>query len=193
MVGADNTARYRTDLPIDQKEAVMDNGQKAPERFKAPQPQLFASIIEGILGGKLEWGLIIIGVMITFALELLGVSSLPVAVGMYLPFSSTAPIVVGGMVRLLADRYTARGKSDAENETGPGVLLASGYIAGGSIMAVVFAFMQFQPSIPKALDFSSLMGTLAKSDLLAVGMFGLVCVILLVVGAMRSKPTVEAE
>jgi len=145
LVGADNTARYRTDLPIDQKEAVMDNGQKAPERFKAPQPQLFASIIEGILGGKLEWGLIIIGVMITFALELLGVSSLPVAVGMYLPFSSTAPIVVGGMVRLLADRYTARGKSDAENETGPGVLLASGFIAGGTLCGLLISFFNLMP------------------------------------------------
>ncbi len=81
--------------------------QKAPEPFAAPQPQLFALIIDGILGGKLEWGLVVIGVLIAVSLELAGVSALPFAVGMYLPLSASTPIFVGGVLRWLADR-TAR-------------------------------------------------------------------------------------
>ena len=65
--------------------AFVVRGEEAPERFKAPQPQLFAIIIEGILGGELEWGLVITGVLIAVAMELMGIGALPVAVGMYPP------------------------------------------------------------------------------------------------------------
>src|SRR5207244_264352 len=74
---------YRTDVPISRDAKEMDNGEPAPPQFAAPQPRLFASIIEGILGGKLEWALVIAGALIAIALELCGVSALPVAVGMY--------------------------------------------------------------------------------------------------------------
>ena len=63
----------------------MDNGRPAPASFSAPQPQLFAMIIEGVLDRKLEWGLVITGVLIAVVVELVGVSALPFAVGMYLP------------------------------------------------------------------------------------------------------------
>src|SRR5262249_56457062 len=96
---------------------------------KAPQPQLFALIIEGILGGKLEWTFVIIGALIAIAMELLRVSSLPVAVGMYLGLSTATPIFFGGLLRWLTDRLRGVGASEAETETSPGVLLSSGYIA----------------------------------------------------------------
>jgi putative OPT family oligopeptide transporter len=136
---------YRTDLPISRSEKVMDNGSKAPDRFTAPQPQLFANIIEGILGGTLQWTLIIIGVMIAVALEFCGVSALPVAVGMYLSLSSSLPIFIGGMVRLITDKLRGKPKSEAEAETSPGVLLASGYIAGGTLCGLLVAFFAFLP------------------------------------------------
>src|SRR5262249_29863250 len=72
---------YRTDLPISREAKTMDNGSDAPKQFMAPQPGLFANIIKGILGGTLQWALILVGVMIAIALELCGVSALPVAVG----------------------------------------------------------------------------------------------------------------
>jgi hypothetical protein len=123
----------------------MDNGKEAPKEFTAPQPRLFASIIEGILGGTLEWSLIIIGVLIAITLELCGVSALPVAVGMYLSLGSTTPIFIGGMVRLAADRLRGKPKTEAESETSPGVLLASGYIAGGTLCGLIIAFFAFLP------------------------------------------------
>jgi uncharacterized oligopeptide transporter (OPT) family protein len=145
LIDEDNRPVYRTDVPIARESKVMDNGEDAPREFTAPQPRLFANIIQGILGGTLEWGLIITGVMIAVALELCGVSSLPVAVGMYLSLASSTPIFIGGMVRLLADRLRGKPKSEAESETSPGVLLASGYIAGGTLCGLVIAFFAFLP------------------------------------------------
>jgi len=136
---------YRVDLPIARVSNTMDNGADAPKKFTAPQPELFANIIKGILGGTLQWTLILIGVMIAIALELCGVSALPVAVGMYLSFGSTLPIFIGGMMRLVTDKLRGKPKSDAESETSPGVLLASGYIAGGTLCGLIIAFFAFLP------------------------------------------------
>jgi putative OPT family oligopeptide transporter len=136
---------YRTDEPISRESKTMDNGSAAPKEFTAPQPGLFANIIKGILGGTLQWSLILIGVMIAIALELCGVSALPVAVGMYLSLGSTTPIFVGGMVRFVADTLRGKPKSEAESETSPGVLLASGYIAGGTLCGLIVAFFTFLP------------------------------------------------
>src|SRR5205085_11889086 len=109
------------------------------------QPRLFANIIKGILGGTLEWNLVGIGALIAIALELCGVAALPVAVGMYLSLASTTPIFIGGMIRLVADRLRGKPKTEAESETSPGVLLASGYIAGGTLCGLIIAFFAFLP------------------------------------------------
>jgi putative OPT family oligopeptide transporter len=145
---------YRTDVPISRDAKKMDNGDDAPPEFRAPQPRLFANIIEGILGGRLEWSLVIAGALIAIALELCGVSALPVAVGMYLSLASSTPIFIGGLVRLLAEKVRGKPKTEAEAETSPGVLLASGYIAGGTLcgLLVVTLFAFFDP-LEKALNF----------------------------------------
>jgi putative OPT family oligopeptide transporter len=137
---------YLADVPISRLVKKDDAGNDAPKGFtEAPQPGLFSNIIKGILGGTLQWSLIITGVMIAVALELCGVSALPVAVGMYISLSSTTPIFIGGMVRLAADRLRGKPKTEAESETSPGVLLASGYIAGGTLCGLVIAFFAFLP------------------------------------------------
>jgi putative OPT family oligopeptide transporter len=119
-------------------------------KFTAPKATLVSYIIKGILGGKLPWGLALLGVFIAIVLELCGVSALAFAVGVYLPISTSAPVFVGGMVRWLVDRYTRRKHVDgkltedeliAEGDKSNGVLLASGYIAGGTLAGVIFAFM----------------------------------------------------
>jgi putative OPT family oligopeptide transporter len=145
LVDDEGHAKYRTDMPIDRQETEMDNGVKAPDKYGAAQPQLFASIIEGILGGTLEWALIIAGVIIAVALEFAGISALPVAVGMYLPISSTLPIFAGGMVRLMADRAVGKSASETESDTSPGILLASGFIAGGTLCGLLLSVFYFLP------------------------------------------------
>ncbi|HXD87187.1 MAG TPA: OPT/YSL family transporter, partial [Urbifossiella sp.] len=191
---------YRADVPIAREAKVMDNGEEAPKEFLAPQPRLFANIIQGILGGTLQWGLIVTGVLIAVALELCGVSALPVAVGMYLSLSASTPIFVGGMIRLFADKLRGKPKTDAEAETSSGVLLASGYIAGGTLCGLVIAFFVFLPDwFNHGIAIGShLFGTKempwkpdenGAAKIAAVVVFGILAAILLVIGSRRDKPT----
>jgi putative OPT family oligopeptide transporter len=109
------------------------------ERAAAPQARLMATVINGILSRKLPWGLVLLGVFAVLAVELLGVPSLSFAVGFYLPIATTLAIFVGGVVRWLVDRASARaaGGGDAESEIGPGSLYASGLIAAGGIVGLL--------------------------------------------------------
>ena len=120
------------------------------QKFTAPKATLMSYIIKGILSGQLPWGLVLLGVFIAIVLELSGIPSLAFAVGVYLPLSTSSPIFVGGMIRLLVDKYTrrkyaGRGLTEeqlvAEGDKSNGVLLSSGYIAGGTLAGVIFAFM----------------------------------------------------
>lgn len=201
---ADGKPVYRADVPISQEEKKMDNGGDAPKEFTAPTPRLFASIIQGILSGTLEWSLIIAGALIAITLELCGVSALPVAVGMYLPLGASTPIFVGGMLRLVADRLRGAAKSDAEAETSPGILLASGYIAGGTLCGLIVAFFTFLPdSFNQAINVGHHLFAGPNKDgevewkpdevknakIAAVAMFGLLGAFLLWVGARKEKPS----
>jgi len=120
------------------------------QKFDAPKATLVSYIIKGILDRKLPWALVLLGVMIAVTLELCGVPSLVFAVGVYLPISSSAPLFVGGLIRWLVDRamrkkagYAQMAEEEfiAETDKSPGVLLASGYIAGGAIAGIVIAFL----------------------------------------------------
>jgi putative OPT family oligopeptide transporter len=192
-------AKYRTDLPINRQSEKMDNGQDAPKAFSAPQPQLFTLIIEGILGGTLEWGLVVIGVLIAVTMELARVSALPFAVGMYIPFSSTAPIFVGGLLRWLSDRVRGISASEAETETSPGVLLASGYIAGGTLCGLIIAFFAFLPeAFNDALDLGRYLGEgwperAPYAKVAALVAFIVLALILLRVGTRKTFVPVDGQ
>ena len=132
----------------------MDNGDEGDGAIQGAQPELFQLIIEGILGGKLQWALVITGALIAVAMELMGVSALPVAVGMYLGLGTATPIFVGGLLRWITDRWRGVSASEAETETSPGVLLSSGYIAGGTLCGLLIGFlvMLAPERVMKALD-----------------------------------------
>jgi hypothetical protein len=82
---------------------------------------------------------VLLGMFISITMELCGVAALPFAVGLYLPFSTSAAIFVGGFIRWLVDRQTGGAVSEAEAEAGSGVLFSSGLIAGGSIGGLLLA------------------------------------------------------
>jgi putative OPT family oligopeptide transporter len=124
----------------------------AVRKFDAPKATLMSYIIKGILDRELPWGLVLFGVMIALVLELSGIGSLAFAVGVYLPLSSTSPILIGGMIRWLVDRARKGEVTDsklnmtdeelaAESDKSPGVLMSSGYIAGGAIAGIIIAFV----------------------------------------------------
>ena len=126
----------------------------AVTKYDAPKATLMSYIIKGILNRQLPWGLVLLGVMIAIVLEMSGIPSLAFAVGVYLPLSSSSPIFIGGMIRWGVDRYLRNKLKDknltedkfvAETDKSPGVLMASGYIAGGALAAIVIAILQGVP------------------------------------------------
>ncbi len=114
----------------------------AGSKLDAPKAQLMAVLVDGVLTQKLPWSLILIGAFISILLEIVGISALPFAVGMYLPFATSATIFVGGAVRALVERVARGTRSLAEEESGPGVLYGSGLIAGGAIGGLLLAIPQ---------------------------------------------------
>jgi putative OPT family oligopeptide transporter len=107
------------------------------DRAAAPQARLMATVINGILTRKLPWGLILLGVFLVFAVELLGVRSLSFAVGFYIPMATTLTMFCGGLVRWLVERAAARaGEKAQESDVSPGSLYASGLIAAGGIIGL---------------------------------------------------------
>lgn len=107
------------------------------EQAAAPQGRLMATVINGILTRKLPWGLVLLGVFLVIAVELLGVRSLSFAVGAYLSIGTTLAIFCGGVIRWMIDQYAARSGADTESEVSPGSLYASGLIAAGGIMGLL--------------------------------------------------------
>ena len=142
---------YLVDPGINGTHATRPDGSQV-QKFDAPKATLMSYIIKGILSRELPWGLVLLGVMIAIVLEMSGIPSLAFAVGVYLPLASSSPIFIGGMVRWLVDRYLRREKFRgkdltpeelvAEGDKSSGVLLASGYIAGGALAGIVIALMQ---------------------------------------------------
>jgi putative OPT family oligopeptide transporter len=186
LVGADGKIVYRCDPAVTGSLDKQDNGEKVLFKFEAPKTQLVVLIIDGILDGELPWDLVLIGIVIAVMLELCGLPSLAFAVGVYLPLSSSVPIFLGGMVRAMADKL--RNRPD-EGDSSPGVLLGSGYIAGGSIAALIAAGIQFMPSWVDALNLAPrvLGHKEPESDAHVSVVFAALAVILLVVGVVAGR------
>jgi putative OPT family oligopeptide transporter len=109
----------------------------------APQAGLMAQLAQGIVGGEMPWGLILFGMFFSLALILIKAPSpMLIAVGMYLPLETTGAIFAGGCIKLLVDRIRARRALDAEASSrveNTGTLVASGLIAGESLMGVALS------------------------------------------------------
>jgi putative OPT family oligopeptide transporter len=196
LVDDSGTPVYFVDRGINGSIRTLPNGQDVP-KFDAPKATLMSYIIKGILGGKLPWGLVLLGAMIAIVLEMSGIPSLAFAVGVYLPLSSSSPIFIGGLVRWLVDKWIARKHAHlrltedqliAEGDKSPGVLMASGYIAGGAIAGILIAFLAGVPSMAafnKSIEHfgeSNPLRNGASSDLLSLIPFLVLIVVLYLTG-----------
>ena len=189
LVDGQGKIQYLVDPAINGRVKERDDGGKVANKFDAPKTQLMALIVGGILNQKLPWALVLMGVLIAIAVELLGVPSLPFAVGVYLPIQTSVPIFIGGIVRWMVDRMSRR--AGAESDMSPGTLLSTGYIAGGTIGGVVVAFMSFSQSLIDKLDLSK---HVPDSNWPAIIMFVLIIMMLVYVGLQRlSTPEVPAR
>ncbi len=113
----------------------------------APQATLMKTIVEGVLAGALPWGLVLTGGGLSIGAILCGVSGLAFAIGVYLPLATMAPLYVGGCVRALGGTgQTAAGQSD------PGILAASGLVAGEGLAGVLVAGLVAGGVAPRSGD-----------------------------------------
>ncbi len=177
LVDDAGSVKYLADPGINGVESRRLDGSTAL-KYNAPKARLMSLIIDGILTNKLPWGLVLLGVGIALVLELCRVPSLPFAVGVYLPLSSSTPIFVGGLLRWIADAWTKKKESDMS----PGILFSSGYIAGGAIAGIVVALLTLNPALSKGLDLSEKFAGAARSDWTSIVAFAGLASLLLLVG-----------
>ncbi|HVW59466.1 MAG TPA: OPT/YSL family transporter, partial [Puia sp.] len=118
--------------------------------YSAPQATLMATLIKGIQSKNLDWNFVLAGAFLALVVELCGVRALSFAIGVYLPLSTTLPIYIGGMIRGFADKTkrkrglaTKEGEEDLER----GNLFATGLVAGGALMGVIFAFLNIPDKV----------------------------------------------
>jgi putative OPT family oligopeptide transporter len=163
----------------------------SPE-LPAPQATLMKTVIEGVLSGSLPWALVGTGSALSICAIIAGLPGLSFAVGIYLPLGTLAPVFVGGIVRRMVDAKRAGIPTDSD----PGVLAASGMIAGEGLVGVLIAFLigssgKF-PSLGRALtsmhfaakDFTYLTGLPA----IVVGVLVVIAICALLYRAGRSAP-----
>jgi len=127
----------------------------------APQAFLMSGIVEGVLGGGMVWPFVLAGAVLAFVLILIDLPVLPVAIGIYLPFTLSVPIFAGGIVRHFTNKVIEKKYGSAEEEEisdwelaikqtdvkpkekiiRSGLLLTAGLIAGEALMGVIVAFL----------------------------------------------------
>lgn len=110
------------------------------DQIPAPQATMMKMLVEGIMNAELPWALILMGVCVAIAVEIVKIPVLPFAVGMYLPFSLSAGIMAGGVVRYLVERRKGS-EEEKKKRTEKGVLFTSGLIAGEGIIGIVLAVL----------------------------------------------------
>jgi putative OPT family oligopeptide transporter len=140
------------------------------DKAPAPQARLMATVISGILNQRLPWRLVLMGVALVVAIEILGVRSLAFATGSYLPLGTTAAMFAGALVRLLVESTT---KEKDESEASPGALFSSGLIAAGGVfglLGIIINLLQ-DPEISNRVPhwFSAVLRLPWRADLFSFG------------------------
>ena len=121
------------------------------KELSAPQATLMKMLVEGVMSGNLPWTLILIGVCIAVTVQLLGISVLPVAIGLYLPLELSTTVMLGGVIRWLVDWRGKKKGADAEG----GILFCSGMVAGEGLVGILLAILAVT-GLGDSIDLSSL-------------------------------------
>ncbi|GAX59966.1 oligopeptide transporter [Candidatus Scalindua japonica] len=107
------------------------------EELPAPQATLMSLVVKGVITGELPWRFVIIGIFLAALIELVGIRSLPFAVGVYLPLYLTTPIMAGGLLRFFTEKTKEENQLKKRCESG--ILFSSGLIAGSALIGVGLA------------------------------------------------------
>jgi len=114
--------------------------EQTPHPLLAPQANVMATVVQGVMNSNIPWQPILVGGMVALAVELLGIQSLPFAIGLYLPLSLSTPIMAGGVLAMLIKK-SSRDKKLSNSRFQMGILFGSGLVAGDALVAVVTAFL----------------------------------------------------
>jgi OPT family oligopeptide transporter len=168
--------------------------------YTAPQATLMATLIKGILSRNLDWNFVLVGAFLALVMELCGVRSLSFAIGVYLPLSTTLPIFLGGVIRGVVDSVKKRrGETVAEGgeDLERGNLFATGLVAGGALMGVIFAFLHIPAAVVSFLERLSVENAMKAGlgetgyYLLGVVFFAIMGWLLYRAGVAKSKPLTD--
>ncbi len=133
-------------------------GANAP--FALPQANLMSTLTSGIMSGELPWVMILTGIVMALVLFMLNLPIMTIAIGFYLPISTTSIILVGALIRLFVEN-TAKGDYEREAKVSNGISLSSGLVAGGSIIGLLGIILQVSgiitPMIPSGFAATNLM------------------------------------
>ncbi len=199
LVDAQGKAIYLVDPGINGTHTKRPDGSEV-KKYDAPKAVLISYIIKGILDAELPWALVLFGVVIAITLEMSGIPSLAFAVDVYLPLASSAPLFIGGMVRWFVDRRNAKldqykglneDQLQAAGDRSNGVLLSSGYIAGGALAGIIIAFSagimtDFDRAVTNWATTSNPFFEGAHADILSLIPFSLICIALYWIGREKN-------
>jgi len=135
-------------------------------QYNAPQATLMATLIKGILSKNLDWNFVICGAFLALVVELCGVKALSFAIGVYLPLSTTLPIFIGSAIRGVVDGIKKKRNiiaKEGEEDLEKGNLFATGLVAGGALMGVIFAFLNIPDKLSAGLKKLSAEESLIKT------------------------------
>jgi len=165
--------------------------------FNAPQATLMATLDRGILSHNLAWNYVIAGAALALVVELCGVKALSFAIGVYLPISTTLPIFIGGAIKGIVQKIKLRRDEapakEGEEDLEKGSLFATGLVAGGALLGVVFALLGRIPAVASFMESVSMETGLNKVlgsggyMILGVAFFALMGYVLYRVALKRTK------
>jgi OPT family oligopeptide transporter len=148
--------------------------------FSAPQATLMATLIKGILGNQLDWNFVIAGAALAIVMELCGVKALSFAIGVYLPISTTLPIFIGGAIKGIVQKVKLKRDEppakEGEEDLEGGSLFATGLVAGGALLGVLFALLSRIPAV--ATFMTNMSAELGLTKMLGEGgymVLGVIC------------------
>lgn len=165
--------------------------------YNAPQATLMATLIKGILSFNLDWNFVLAGAFLALVVELCGIKALSFAIGVYLPLSTTLPIFIGGAIKGVVNSVKKRRGvvSQEEEDLEKGSLFATGLVAGGALLGVVFALLNIPQVIADGMAKLSIEGWLEHTlggqlgyFILGTLFFAFMGWMLLRMGLKRDKP-----
>jgi len=150
-------------------------GPDHPNPLPAPQPNAMAAVLRSLMGttGR-NWFLYATGGIIAVIVEVLGISGLAFALGMYIPIELNSPILAGALVAWFVNRG-GRGGTGEEDYSDRGTLIASGLIAGGALIGVISSLIKWIEAQSGRVIIPSLENDGAAGNWLGLAAFAALC------------------